>query len=53
MPHAISLGKMSTLSMHEGTIGIEGECEDTEMVVRIPMSQEAASDLYYKLGNMW
>jgi hypothetical protein len=35
--------------MFEGTIGVE----DGEMVVRIPMDQETASDVYYELGNMW
>lgn len=40
---------MSHLSMFEGTIGVE----DGEMVVRIPMDQEEASDVYYQLGNMW
>ena len=49
MTHEISLPRMSHLSMFEGTIGIEGG----EMVVRIPMNQEKASDVYYELGNMW
>lgn len=49
MTHEISLPRMSHLSMFEGTIGVE----DGEMVVRIPMDQEEASDVYYQLGNMW
>lgn len=49
MTHEISLPRMSHLSMFEGTIGIEAG----EMVVRIPMDQEEASDVYYQLGNMW
>jgi hypothetical protein len=40
--------------MYDGTIGIEdvGEGENVEMVVRIPMDQATASDIYYRLGNM-
>jgi hypothetical protein len=38
--------------MFEGTIGVEGEGEDIEIVVRIPIDQEGASDAYYRLGNM-
>ncbi len=49
MTHEISLPRMSHLSMFEGTIGIE----DGGIVVRIPMDQEKASDVYYELGNMW
>ena len=53
MTHEISLPRMSHLSMYNGTIGVEGEGENVEMVVRIPMDQEKASDVYYELGNMW
>ena len=54
MTHEISLPRMSHLSLFEGTIGIEdiGEGENVEIVVRIPMDQETASDQYYMLGNM-
>lgn len=54
MTHKISYPKMGHLSMFEGTIGIEdvGESDNVEMVVRIPMDQETASDQYYILGNL-
>ena len=54
MTHEISLPKMSHLSMFPGTIGIEdvGEGDQVEIVVRIPMSQEQSSDVYYELANM-
>ena len=53
MTHEISLPRMSHLSMFEGTIGIEetGEGGNVEMVARIPMPRETASDVYYELGN--
>jgi hypothetical protein len=40
--------------MYDGTIGIEdtGEDENVEMVVRIPMDQATASDVYFQLSNM-
>ena len=55
MPNRISLPRMSHLSAFEGTIGIEdvGEGENVEIVVRIPMDRDTASDVYYQLGNMW
>jgi len=55
MTHEISLPRMSHLSMFEGTIGIEdvGKGKNVEIVVRIPIDQEKASDVYYQLGNMW
>ena len=38
--------------MYGGTISVEGDIEETEIVVRIPMPQETSSDVYYELGNM-
>lgn len=54
MTHDISLPRMRHLSMFEGTIGIEdvGEGEDVNIVVKVPMDQGTASDVYYVLGNM-
>ena len=53
MTHEISLPRMSHLSMFEGTIGVEGDSIlESEIVVRIPMTHEMASDVYYELGNM-
>lgn len=52
MTHEISLPKMGHLSTFKGTIGVEGEDEFVEMVVRIPMDIDTASDQYYLLGNM-
>lgn len=54
MTHEISYPKMGHLSMFPGSIGIEdvGDGDNVEMVVRIPMKQELASDVYYALGNM-
>lgn len=54
MTHEISLTKMSHLSVFEGTIGIEdvGEPDNVEIVVRIPMPQETAADVYFQLSNM-
>ena len=54
MASEISLPRMSHLSLFEGTIGIEdvGEGENVEIVVRIPMDQETASDVYFQLLNI-
>ena len=48
----ISLPRMSHLSQFSGTIGVEGLYFEQEIVVRIPLSQERASDEYYRLVNM-
>jgi len=49
MPLDISTARMGTLSRYHGTIGIEGEGIDGEIVVRIPMHTDAAQDVYYRL----
>jgi len=54
MTHEISYPKMSHLSTFDGTIGVEDTDEGiAEIVVRIPMSNKEASEVYYQLGNMW
>jgi len=52
MPLDISTARMGTLSMYPGTIGIEGEGRDAEIVVRIPIHTDDAQDVYYRLLNM-
>lgn len=49
MPIDTSTSRMGTLSKYPGTIGIEGERRDAEIVVRIPMDHDDAADLYYRL----
>ena len=53
MAHEISQPKMDHLSQFPGKIKIEdvGEGENVEIVVRIPLDQKTASDVYYELGN--
>lgn len=52
MTHEITFRRMRDLSGFEGTISIEGEGDEQEIVVRIPMFHNQAADVYYKLGNL-
>jgi len=54
MTHDITPTRMEYLSRFSGTIGIEevGEADTVNLVIRISVSPESASDMYYKLGNM-
>lgn len=49
MPLPITQYRMSALAVYDGQIGIEGEKFDTEVVIRIPMDDEKAHDLYNRL----
>lgn len=55
MTHEITLPRMSHLSRFKGSIQVEDtdDPEAVEIVVRIAMTPETASDVYYELGNMW
>ena len=48
----VSPKRMAYLAVFDGSIGIEGEGDDTEIVVRIPTTPEATAIAYSTLVNI-